>query len=60
MQQNVAKYRSHGMTLNWNKDNSGRQRTVISEENNDLLRNVLENNPNMTRICIEKYGRPVE
>ena len=48
------------MTLNWNKDNSGRQRTVISEENNDLLRNVLENNPNMTRICIEKYGRPVE
>ena len=60
MQQNVTKYRSHGTTLNRNKENSGRQRAAISEENIDLVRNISENNPNLTRICIEKYVRLVE
>ena len=39
IQQNVAKCRSHGTSLN---------------------KNVLENNPNLTPICSEKYGRHVE
>ena len=60
IQQNVTKYRSHGTTLNRNKEDSGRRRTALSEENIDLVRNMLENNPNLTRICIEKYGRHVE
>ena len=60
MQQNVTKYRSHGTTLNRNKENSGRRRAALSEENIDLVRNTLENNRNLTRICIEKYGRHVE
>ena len=43
-----------------NKENSGRRRTAPSEENIELVRNILENNSNLTRICIEKYGRHVE
>ena len=26
----------------------------------ELVRNILENNSNLTRICMEKYGRHVE
>ena len=54
IQQNITKYHSHGTSLNGNKENSGRRRTARSEENIDLVRNILENNPNLTRICIEK------
>ena len=43
-----------------NKANSGRRRAARSEENIELIRNMLENNPNLTRICIEKYGKDVE
>ena len=37
IQQNVTKYRSHGMSLNRNKENSGRQRAALFEENIKLL-----------------------
>ena len=60
IRQNVTKYCSHGMSLNRNKENSGRQRTAQSEENIELVRKILENNSNLTWICIEKYGRHVE
>ena len=48
IQQNVTKYRSHGTSLNRNKENSGRRRTGRSEEVIELFRNILENNPNLT------------
>ena len=60
IEQNVTKYCSHGTSLNRNKENSGRRRTACSEEVIELFRNKLENNTNLTRICIEKYGRHVE
>ena len=60
MPQNVTKYRSHGTTLNRNKQNSGRQKTARSKEIIELSRNILENNSRLTRICIEKYGKHVE
>ena len=44
IQQNVKKYRSHGTSLNRNKENSGRRRTALSEENIERVRNMLENN----------------
>ena len=34
--------------------------TALSEENIELVRNILENKPNFTQICIKKYGRHVE
>ena len=60
IQQNVTKYCSHGTSLNRNKEKSARRRTGRSEENIELVRNILENNPNLTWICIEKYDRHVE
>ena len=48
------------MSLNRNKYNSGRRKTARSAENINVVRKVLENNPNLTRICIEKYGRHSE
>ena len=36
------------MSLNRNKENSGRQRTAQSEENIELVRKILENNSNLT------------
>ena len=60
IQQSVTKYRSHGTSLNRNKENSGRRRTARSEENIELVKNILENNPNLTRSCIVKYDRHVE
>ena len=60
IQQNATKHRSRGTSLNRNKENSGRQRTARWEENVEQVRNISENNPNLTRICIEKYGRHVE
>ena len=48
---------SQGTSMNRNKENSGRWRTARSEENPELVRTILENNLNLTRICIEKYGR---
>ena len=48
IQQNFTKYRSHGTSLKRNKENSGRRRTACSDENIGLLRNILENNPNLT------------
>ena len=60
IQQNVEKSSSHGTNLNRNKEYSARRRTARSEENIELVRNKLENNPNLTRICIGKYSRHVE
>ena len=60
IQQNVTKYRSHGRSLNRSKENSGRRRTACSEDVIELFRNILENNPNLTRICIQKCDRHVE
>ena len=47
IQQKVTKYCSHGMSLYRNKENSRRQRTAHSEENNKIAKNILENNPNL-------------
>ena len=47
-------------SLNRNKDNSGRRRTAPFEEKIELVRNILESNLHLARICIEKYGRHVE
>ena len=60
IQQNIKKSRSYWTSLNRNKQNSGRRRTARSKENIELVRNILENNPNLTRICIKKYGSHVE
>ena len=60
IQQNVTKYRSHGTSLNRSKENSGRRRTARSEENIELVRNILENNTNLIRICIDKYCRHIK
>ena len=57
IQQNDTKYCSHGMSPNRNKENSGRRRT---EKNIEIVRNILENNPNSTQICIEIYDRHAE
>ena len=56
----TLQYIVHGMSLNRNKENSGRRRTALCEEDIELVRNVLENNPNLTRIRIGKYGRHIE
>ena len=45
IQQNFKKYRSHGTSLNRNKDSFGRRRTDRSEENIERVRDMLENNP---------------
>ena len=42
---NVVKYRSHGATLNRNKENSGGQTTARFEEVIELFGNISENNP---------------
>ena len=57
IQQTVTKYCSHGTSLNKNKENSGRRRIARSEKNIELVRSTLESKPNLTRICVEKYGR---
>ena len=59
-EQNVTKYLWHGMSLNRNKENSGRRKTARSEENIGLVKKILENSPNLSRIFIGKYGRHVE
>ena len=48
------------MSMNRNKENSRRPRTALSEENIEQVRKILESNPNLTRICIEKYDRHVK
>ena len=48
------------MSLNRNKEISGKRRTARFEEDIEVFRNILENNPNLIRICIERYGRHVE
>ena len=45
IQQNVKKYRSYGMSLNKNKENSGWRRTARSEENTERVKIMLENVP---------------
>ena len=42
---NVQKYENHGTSLNRNAKNSGRRRTVRSNENIDMVQAELENNP---------------
>ena len=44
IQQTVTKYRSHGTSLNRNKENFGRRMTARSDVNIELVRNILENN----------------
>ena len=46
--------------LNRNRENSWRRGTARSKKKIELVRNLLENNPNLTRIYTEKYGRHVE
>ena len=58
IQQNFTKYHLHGTSLNRNKENSGRSKTSRFEEN--IVRKIFGNNLNLTRICIEIYGRHVE
>ena len=60
IKQNVTKHCSYGTSLKTKKENSGRRRTAPSEENIKLVRNILENKPNLTRIFIKNYGRHVE
>ena len=50
IQQNITKYCLHGMSLNRNKENSGRQKNRHSEENIELVRKIFENNPNFEFI----------
>ena len=45
IQQNVAKYRNFGTSLNMNKGNYGLPRTSRTPENIQRVRNHLENNP---------------
>ena len=45
IQQNIKKYRSYGMSLNRNKENSGWRRTIRSEENIERVKIMLENVP---------------
>ena len=60
-QHNITKYRLHGTSLNRNKENFGRQRTARSQESIWLVRNTLENNPKLRRICHtwQKCGKHV-
>ena len=44
---NVTKYERSGTSLNLNKGNSGRRRTATSVQNVDVVRVLLENNPNI-------------
>ena len=45
---NVRKYQNTGTSLNRNKGNSGRRRTGRSEENIAAVREVLEENPQVS------------
>ena len=45
IQQNIKKYRSYGISLNRNKENSGWRRTISSEENIERVKIMLENVP---------------
>ena len=40
---NITKFSLHGSSLNRNRENSERRRTARSEENIELVRNILEN-----------------
>ena len=61
IQQNITKYRSHEANLNRDKKNYGRRRSSArSEERIELVKNILENNINLTGICTEKYGGHVQ
>ena len=61
IQQSVTIYHLHGTSLNKNKENVGRRRTARSEENIELVSNILEKNSNnLTRTCFEKYGKHID
>ena len=45
IQQNVKKYRSYGLSLNKNEENSGCRRIARSEENIERVKIMLENVP---------------
>ena len=47
LQCNVAKCHKFGTSLNRNKGNSGRSRSLITDENIKRVRELLENNPQM-------------
>ena len=43
------------MSLNRNKENSGRRRTAHSKNDIELVRNMLEKNPNLTLKIWQEY-----
>ena len=43
------------MSLNRNKENSGRRRTAHSKDDIELVRNMLEKNPNLTLKIWQEY-----
>ena len=50
---NVKKYETEGLSLNLNKDRSGCRRTERTQENINILRNKLIEEPG---ISVKKYG----
>ena len=44
----VQKFNEHGTTLNRNKGNSGRKRTARTQENVEMVQNVIDENPRST------------
>ena len=41
----VEKFKEHGKTLNGNKGNLGRERTARTQENVEMVQNVVDENP---------------
>ena len=48
LQCNVENYHSHGTSLNRNKGNSGRPKTVTARGNVEEVRSLLEQNPHVS------------
>ena len=44
----VQKFKEHGTTLNRNKQNSGGKRTARTQENIEMVQNVIDENPRST------------
>ena len=53
IERNVKKYRNHAMSINRNKENSGRKRSARTVENIEAVRALLERNP---RVCARDNG----
>lgn len=46
--ENVRKYKNNGTSQNRNKGNSGRQRSIRTQENINMVRNILNENPTVS------------